>query len=180
MAEIRVPAWPIPIQKTNVVMYIAHIWGTRLPAMPIPHQTCPAQAMKKPTSSTATTHIQAKKRLPGGSSVRRASRLTSANVGDVVRLSLIGSRVSADDLAEIGDRGPGPDLFENVVCPRRVRQLRRRAPLVLEVAECDRLRRTRLLARRLDVSVADRALLVTRPVLPGEDALHAHGALLLH
>jgi hypothetical protein len=36
MAEIRVPACPIPIQNTKVVMYIAHIWGFRLPAMPMP------------------------------------------------------------------------------------------------------------------------------------------------
>ena len=33
---MSVPAWPIPIQNTKVVMYIAHIWGTRLPAEPIP------------------------------------------------------------------------------------------------------------------------------------------------
>ena len=60
MAEINVPAWPIPIQNTNVVMYIAHIWGTRLPAMPIPHQTWPVQAPKNPASRSATKHIQAK------------------------------------------------------------------------------------------------------------------------
>src|SRR4030095_2898093 len=93
MAEIKVPACPIPIQNTNVVMYIAHIWGTRLPAMPMPHQTWPDHARKKPASSRATTHIQAKYRLPGGSSVRRTSRLTSAKVGDVLWPSLIGSRV---------------------------------------------------------------------------------------
>src|SRR5262245_41941223 len=89
MAEIRVPACPIPIQNTNVVMYIAHIWGTRLPAIPMPHQTCPAQAKKKPASSSATKHIQAKYRLPGGAKVRRTSRLTSAKVGDEVLPVLI-------------------------------------------------------------------------------------------
>ena len=60
MAEISVPAWPMPIQNTNVVMYIAHIWGTRLPAMPMPHHTWPAHARKNPASPSATTHIQAK------------------------------------------------------------------------------------------------------------------------
>jgi hypothetical protein len=35
-AEISVPACPIPIQKTKVVMYIAHICGVRLPAAPMP------------------------------------------------------------------------------------------------------------------------------------------------
>src|SRR5882724_10009886 len=181
MAEIRVPAWPIPIQNTKVVMYIAHIWGTRLPAMPMPHQTCPAQAAKNPASNNATKHIQAKYRLPGGSRVRRTSRLTSANVGDaVVRPSLIGSRVSADDLAEIGDRGPCPDLLQDVVRPRRMRQLGRPALFVLQIAERDRLRRTRLLARRLDVPVPNRALLVLRPVFAGDDPLHAHRAFFHH
>ena len=36
MAEISVPAWPMPIQNTNVVMYIAHICGLRFPAIPMP------------------------------------------------------------------------------------------------------------------------------------------------
>src|SRR5262249_46827021 len=173
MAEIRVPACPMPIQNTNVVMYIAHIWGTRLPAMPMPHHTCPAHAAKNPASSRATKHIQAKYRLPGGSRLRRTSRLTSANVGDVVvRLSLIGSRVRpADDLAQVRDRRPRADLLQHVVGPRRVGQLRHRASLILEIAERDRLRRARLLARRLDVSVAHGALVVARSVLASDDPL---------
>jgi hypothetical protein len=35
---MSVPACPMPIQNTNVVMYIAHIWGVRLPAAPMPNQ----------------------------------------------------------------------------------------------------------------------------------------------
>src|SRR5882672_11214448 len=180
MAEMSVPAWPIPIQNTKVVMYIAHICGTRLPAMPMPHQTWPAHAKKKPASSRATTHIQAKYRLPGGSSVRRTSRLTSAKVGGVLWPSLIGSRVLADDLPEIRDGGPRSDLFEDVVGPRRMGEIGGVAPLVLQVAERDGLGRARLLARGDDVAVAHAALLVARPVLAGDDALDAHRALLHH
>ena len=54
------PAWPMPIQNTNVVMYIAHCWGTRLPAMPMPHQIWPVQARIPPARMRATTHIQVK------------------------------------------------------------------------------------------------------------------------
>ncbi len=42
---MSVPACPIPIQNTKVVMYIAHIWGVRLPAAPMPTQICQAQAL---------------------------------------------------------------------------------------------------------------------------------------
>ena len=33
---MSVPACPMPIQNTKVVMYIAHIWGLRFPAIPMP------------------------------------------------------------------------------------------------------------------------------------------------
>src|SRR5262245_39059321 len=127
-------------------MYIAHIWGTRLPAMPMPHHTWPAHAKKKPASRRATTPIQAKYRFPGGSSVRRTSRVTSAKVGAVPCPSLIGSGVLPDDLAQIRDGRPRADLLEDVIGPRRTGELGRVARLVLQVAERDRLRRARLLA----------------------------------
>src|SRR5437764_15431820 len=34
MAEIRVPAWPIPIHQTKFVMSQAHMTGVRFPQMP--------------------------------------------------------------------------------------------------------------------------------------------------
>ncbi len=36
---MSVPACPMPIQNTKLVMYIAHIWGVRLPAAPMPTHT---------------------------------------------------------------------------------------------------------------------------------------------
>jgi len=39
MAEIRVPAWPMPIHQTKLMMSKAHPTGTLLPQMPIPVKT---------------------------------------------------------------------------------------------------------------------------------------------
>ncbi len=36
MAEISVPAWPMPIQKTKLTMYVPHPTGWLIPATPIP------------------------------------------------------------------------------------------------------------------------------------------------
>src|SRR6266849_10506266 len=83
MAEISVPACPIPIQNTKVVMYIAHIWGVRLPAAPMPTQICQVQAATPQASVSATRHIQAKYLSPGIPMVRMTSRLTSAQVAGV-------------------------------------------------------------------------------------------------
>src|SRR6266852_7617452 len=85
-AEIRVPAWPMPIQNTKVVMYIAHIWGVRLPAAPIPTQICQAQAAAPAARMRTTRQSQAKYFSPGMPMVRRTSRLTSAQVTWAVAL----------------------------------------------------------------------------------------------
>ena len=39
IAEIRVPAWPIPIQNTKLVMSHAHPMGRLFPHTPIPVET---------------------------------------------------------------------------------------------------------------------------------------------
>src|SRR6202795_5358000 len=84
MAEMSVPACPMPIQNTKVVMYIAHICGERLPAAPIPIQICQAQAATPAARVRAIRHIQAKYLSPGMLTVRMTSRLTSAQVGFAV------------------------------------------------------------------------------------------------
>src|SRR3989454_7589874 len=168
----------MPIQNTKLVMYIAHIWGTRLPAIPMPHQIWPVQATIPAVRIRATTLIQPKYRLPGGASVRATSRVTSANVGEVAWLSLIGSRVLPDDLLQVGDGGPRPDLFQDVIGARRVGEPHDGALRILEIAEGDRSRGARLLAGGQDVAVPHGALRVTRVVLARDDALNAHRALL--
>src|SRR5712691_5794123 len=120
----------MPIQNTKLVRYIAHIWGTRLPAIPMPHQIWPAQATNPAARIRATTLIQPKYKLPGGATVRATSRVTSANVGVVAWLSLIGSRVLPDDLPQVGDGGPRPDLLQDVIGARRVCELHHGALLI--------------------------------------------------
>src|SRR3989475_170616 len=168
----------MPIQNTKLVMYIAHIWGTRLPAIPMPHQIWPVQATIPAVRIRATTHIQPKYRLPGGASVRATSRVTSANVGEVAWLSLIGSGVLPDDLLQVGDGGPRPDLLQAVIGARRVGEPHHGALRILEIAEGDRARGARLLACGQDVAVPHGALRVTRVILARDDALNAHRALL--
>ena len=51
MAEISVPAWPMPIQKTKLVMSNAQPTGTLRPQMPIPCQN--SQAMEKTRSPSS-------------------------------------------------------------------------------------------------------------------------------
>src|SRR5713226_5969254 len=101
MAEISVPAWPIPIQNTKVVMYIAHITGVRLPAAPIPTQIWYDHARMPAVRTRPTMHIHPKYRLPGNVRVLMTSRLTSANVGPVAGadLSLIypGARLGSGE-----------------------------------------------------------------------------------
>ena len=93
---MRVPACPMPIQNTKVVMYIAHIWGERLPAAPIPIQICQAHAATPAPRVSPITHIQAKYLSPGMLTVRMTSRLTSAQVGCVVVvLALVAAGVIA-------------------------------------------------------------------------------------
>ncbi len=40
MAEISVPAWPMPIQNTKVTMYTPHMVGCVMPATPMPQVSC--------------------------------------------------------------------------------------------------------------------------------------------
>src|ERR1044072_9261018 len=44
IAEISVPAWPIPIHQTKFVMANPHITGRRMPQMPVPFTNKTAQA----------------------------------------------------------------------------------------------------------------------------------------
>ena len=51
MAEISVPAWPIPIHHTKLVMAKPHITGVRMPQMPTPLASRTVTASRKSISS---------------------------------------------------------------------------------------------------------------------------------
>ena len=50
MAEISVPAWPIPIHHTKLVMANPHITGVRMPQMPTPLASSTATDSRKSSS----------------------------------------------------------------------------------------------------------------------------------
>jgi hypothetical protein len=78
MAEISVPAWPIPIQKTNVVMYTLQNTGGLYPACPSPSFT----RMRKVRIPTRRSDIAPNSRTTyprvGGPNVATTSRVISA------------------------------------------------------------------------------------------------------
>src|SRR5881628_2533738 len=149
---MSVPAWPMPIQNTNVVMYIAHIWGVRLPAAPMPTQICHAQALTPAARMSPTRHIQAKYVLPGMPIVRMTSRLTSAHVTCAVPF---GGALTPCALSPCppARRRACPQFLQDVVAPRRARELGDLGGAVLQVPEGDRPGRAGLLAGRLHVPV---------------------------
>ena len=55
MAEISVPAWPIPIHHTKFVMAKPHITGVRSPQIPTPLANSSPTASKSVSSSTMPT-----------------------------------------------------------------------------------------------------------------------------
>ena len=59
MAEISVPAWPIPIHHTKFVMANPHITGVRMPQMPTPLASSSATASRNSSSRPKPTAKQA-------------------------------------------------------------------------------------------------------------------------
>ena len=51
MAEISVPAWPMPIHQTKLMMSNAQPTGTLLPQMPMPFARSQTSATLRPMSS---------------------------------------------------------------------------------------------------------------------------------
>ena len=58
MAEISVPAWPIPIHHTKFVIANPHITGVRMPQIPTPLANSTATANRN-TSSSAKPDAEA-------------------------------------------------------------------------------------------------------------------------
>ncbi len=86
----------------------------------------------------------------------------------------------AASLREIGDVRPRAEVLEQLAAAGRLGEARDLAFRVLEIAEHERPRRARLRARRLDLAVAQRALLGPGLDLRALDPLHAERALLHH
>src|SRR5215218_10423230 len=87
-------------------------------------------------------------------------------------------RVDVPDRGQIGRPRAGVQLAEQRVVPLPGLQLRHAAARIVEVAEDDRVGRTGLLARGLDLAIGDAALALLRFDPRLVDPLHAVGALL--
>src|SRR5262245_39513324 len=81
-------------------------------------------------------------------------------------------------LREIAHVRPRPEFFEHAIVATAAVEPRDPAVGIGQIAEHDRLGRTDLLARRLDLAVRDRAPLLLRRQLGPLDALDAEAALL--
>jgi hypothetical protein len=78
MAEISVPAWPIPTQKTKVVMYTLQKIGGLYPACPNPSFRR-MRKVRMPMRKSDTAPPSNSRYPPlGGPSVATTSRVTSA------------------------------------------------------------------------------------------------------
>ena len=73
IAEIRVPAWPMPTQKTKLVMSKAQPTGLLRPQMPIPSQN--SQAMLTPSRPSIEREMRKQIHQPrvAGRSIGRAT-----------------------------------------------------------------------------------------------------------
>src|SRR6185295_16137956 len=121
MAEIRVPACPIPTQKTKLVMSHAQPTGTLRPQMPIPSQKSHDTATpSRPSSATAG---RKKNHQPSGVGFSIGSTTASViarNVGD--RRMSSGRRSTGLSRTAASASG-GKDVLEKdggIYHPRRV------------------------------------------------------------
>src|SRR5688572_14360490 len=194
MAEMRVPAWPMPIHQTRLMMSKPQPTGTLMPHTPTPLKS--RVAIVKSSSCSSAKATPKPTNQPSG--VRRLSArlaILSVTVPSVWPGAMIASislcsrrgagasatgqlRVGVLDRAEVGRARAGVEVFQHAVVARQRLQLRDGAPRVVDVAEHDRLRGAGLGAGGRDLAVLDRALLVLGLDLHPLDALHAVRALL--
>src|SRR5262249_5370003 len=202
MAEISVPAWPIPIHHTRLTIAKPHPTGMLMPQIPVPLTKRYVTAMS--STLTMTNDRKNPSHHPSGARLVRTIELilsvTEPNVwpgaitgGTPVPTmasfgSSMGARLSAilqlgihvSDRPQIRRPRARIELAEERVVADLGLQLRDAAVRVVQIAEDDRFRRTRLLTRRLNLAVSDPPVLFLRIDPDASDSLHAVGALFHH
>ena len=158
----------MPIQKTKSVMRKPQKTGHPRPVSPKPNHICVAQA-----TSPQATIVPRNATKP----CTRAGRCGTEAAAGRRRGGLRSARFIPAS-RQIGHLRLGAQVLEQLAAAARLRQPRDLTFRIAEVAEDQRLRRTALDARRLDLPVGDLALFGLRRVLCHRDALHAEGALL--
>src|SRR6185437_3621930 len=207
MAEISVPAWPIPIHQTKLMIAKPHAPGMVTPQMPTPLRNSQVSAtMRKVAMPPATARppnqpmgvfevstmpaifcVTLLKLCPGamtayspvrGSIIGSTTGSTPGScMGDLVAI-LCQLRVGVDDAGRIGRARAVVQVRQHLVVALGRLALRYLDVGVVQIAEDDRVRRAGLLAGGDDLAVLDRAVFLVRRDLGLLDALHAVRALL--
>src|ERR1019366_6485912 len=209
IAEISVPAWPMPIHHTKLMIANPHAPGIVPPQMPTPFRNSQVSAMiRKVATPPATASppnqphgvfdvstmpaifcVTDLKLWPGAitaySPVRgsiigsRTGSTFGSCMGDLVAI-LCKLRIRVDDTGGIGGARLVVQIRQHLVAALRRLVLRDLARLIVLIAEDDRVRRARLLARGHNFAVPNRPVLLVRRDLRCFNALHAVAALLHH
>src|SRR6266568_7439593 len=189
MAEIRVPAWPMPIHQTKLMMSKPQPTGTLGPQTPIPLKSRKATATSR-SWRRAKPAAKPSHHPRGVLRWRTMVLILSVTVpkvwpGPTIGCSMRGELgmtghlgVGVADRGQVGGAGPGLQLGQEPVVAGALLELRHRATGIVHVSEDDGFRRAGLLAGGLDLAFPDGP-----PLVPGVDAgsadpLHAVGALL--
>src|SRR6185295_15064557 len=196
IAEIRVPAWPMPIHHTKLMMSMPQPTGIRTPQTPIPWNSRNPMASSSSWNTAKATakpshqpfgvfrcstileiwSVTVPKSWPGAISRSASVWCVSCRSGLATRHL----RVRVPDRRQIGGAGPRVELGQQAVVAGLGLQQADPAPLVVDVAEDDGLGGARLLAGGADLAVRDGPVLVLRGDAGLVDPLHAVGALLHH
>src|SRR6266566_6622863 len=131
MAEMSVPAWPIPTQKTKFVMSNAQPTLLLSPQMPMPWLKRNATIAARFASAASASAKQIHQAFPGRASIGRATssvtsrsdgfpttqRTGASAFGSIATTSVPRASDAADTahLLEVRDVGPRPELFEHLV-----------------------------------------------------------------
>src|SRR5436305_10579804 len=209
MAEISVPAWPMPIHQTKLMIAKPQPAGRWRRQRPTPWASSqvtavrniisPEKAAAKPTSHhcgvclVRMTSLILSVTVPAvwpGATIGAWSGFTVAGspglFSSVAMLSSLGRVRLAQrgariaQLREIGGARARVDVLEQPVVERIGLQLRHLRLRVVDVAEDDRPRRAALLAGGLEPVRRDRLMVDLGLDLRRLDALHTVGALLHH
>src|ERR1035437_1135844 len=175
MAEMRVPAWLMPMKKTKFVMYRPQYTGTFRPGTKRPRRSGGDQAKNPQSATPRRSDTNSQKRGPVRAIGR--SRLPSSPSPASARRSDCSTPFPFRQVDHLRAR---PELLEKPKCPRALGKPDHGAPWVVEVPEDHRARGAGLDAGRHVIPLPQRPALGGRLVLGALEPVMAEGALLHH
>src|SRR5262245_33189779 len=176
IAEISVPAWPMPIQNTKLVMSNAHPTVLLSPHVPTPvaisyvtHTTPRASAAPEAArhpyqpapgrvsrGRAMSSLIACSDGAPSTQSGRTDQESSDRNSVTVSRLmNVMGCGFAVPDFRQVANAGPGAEVVQQHVVPRAPAAARQCTVRILRVAEDNRFRRACLLTGRLNLAVGN-------------------------